>query len=450
MEAARYSMLCALVLVAGLVSAIGLISPADAATFSVIHSFCTVPTGCVDGEVPVGTLVMDQAGNLYGTTLFVGAQGNGVVFELTPVPGENKWKERVLYNFCAVNNCADGTGPVGALIVDTLGNLYGTTSDGGSANNKGTIFELSPIAGTNRWSETVLYSFCSNDSACTDGSHPAAGLTYHGAAAGAAYDGTSTLYGTAATGGRYASGTAFTFRPSKHGGWVERPIYAFCAERREACADGSSPNTRLLVGSTGTLYGTTADGGANEAGTVFKLTSNSGSELWSLTVLHSFCSMPQCADGQYPSSAVVMDNAGNLFGATTSGGNGASCPDVGICGTIYTVSPNGGESVVYNFCSKADCRDGSDPIGDLAANGTSIFGTTFGTRVINSQDLYGDNLFELTGLTLNVLHAFCRGELVCREGRGQQGVIVDGAGNVFGVSPYGGAGRRGNVFEWSP
>ena len=435
-------MLCGFVAIAALALP-NLPSAAAPGTFDLIHNFCTLPVGCRDGVNPAANLVMDHAGNLYGTTVDGGAQQAGTVFKLTPIPGQIRWKEQILYNFCALDDCADGSSPEGALIVDTSGNLYGTTSSGGTANNNGTIFELSPVAGRNLWSEKVLYSFCSNDSACTDGSQPEAGLTYAGAASGAAYDGISTLYGTAAMGGKHGSGAAFTFSRLNRGSWVERPIYEFCSERLEACADGFNPVTRLLVGSAGTLYGTTVFGGANQEGTAFRLKFNSGARLWTETVLHNFCALANCADGKRPSSALVMDGQGNLYGTTFFGGTGVFCSQI-ACGTIYAISPSGDESVVYNFCSKAACGDGSIPQGDLAMNESGgIFGATRGYYASNI-------LFELTGKSLTVLHNFCSNDPNCLGGSIQQGVIMDSSGNLFGIAYQHGRSTYGSVFEWSP
>src|ERR1700733_1170046 len=140
---------------------------ADSGTFRTLQEVCSKPSCHAQG--PVGRLVMDSTGNLYGAlaNAEVGIHQGGAIFELSPETSTTRWKFKILYYFCSLNNCADGHGPNGSLIVDTAGNLYGTTSSGGLNNNSGTVFELTPVAGKS-WTEKVVYSFCSRNSACTD------------------------------------------------------------------------------------------------------------------------------------------------------------------------------------------------------------------------------------------------------------------------------------------
>ncbi len=185
-----------------------------------------------DGSNPVVGLIFDAAGNLYGTTGRGGAYGYGTVFELTP-NGSGGWTETVLYNFCSQTNCTDGAIPSASLILDAAGNLYGTTWAGGTGSatfctapgpNCGTVFELTPSG-----EETVLYNFCSQTN-CTDGANPSASLIF---------DGAGNLYGTTQNGGTYSSGTVFGLTPIGGGNWAETVIHSFCSEAN--CADGMYP-----------------------------------------------------------------------------------------------------------------------------------------------------------------------------------------------------------------
>jgi uncharacterized repeat protein (TIGR03803 family) len=157
-------------------------------TETVLYSFCS-QSSCADGSYPEAGLIMDGAGNLYGTTNSGGTSGTGVVFKLAP-----DGTETVLYNFCSQSNCADGSYPSAGLIMDGAGNLYGTTNGGGTSGTgvvAGVVFKLAPDG-----TEIVLYSFCSQSS-CADGSYPEAGLIM---------DGAGNLYGTTLSGGS-TSGT---------------------------------------------------------------------------------------------------------------------------------------------------------------------------------------------------------------------------------------------------
>ncbi|MEI9932710.1 MAG: choice-of-anchor tandem repeat GloVer-containing protein [Rhizomicrobium sp.] len=180
------------------------LSPVPAAasyTFQSLYSFCS-SLDCSKGQYPHG--ILNLSGKLYGTTSAGGVAGVGVVFEFSP--SEKKSGYRVLYSFCARANCADGANPEGPLIVDEAGNLYGTTDLGGK-RNLGTIFKLTPNGKGNKWALTVLYDFGAQP---RDGSYPLGALAYQGRASGAPYDGVSPLFGLT-EGGGYPSqgGTVF-------------------------------------------------------------------------------------------------------------------------------------------------------------------------------------------------------------------------------------------------
>jgi len=305
------------------------LSPKDKET--VLHTFCT-QNNCADGEYPSGALILDQKGNLYGTTGLGGSlscfgYGCGVVFKITP-----QGKETVLYSFCAQTNCPDGATPIAGLIFDQQGNLYGTTQ-GGGGYGAGVVFKLTP-----KGKETVLYSFCAQGN-CVDGARPTAGLVF---------DKKGNLYGTTVNGGAYQSETCYTiyggdgcgvvFRLTPRG--KETVLYNFCAQVN--CADGANPYAGVIFDQKGNLYGTTFYGGTSYCessgpfgcGVVFKL-SPRGKE----TVLHTFCTQSDCTDGANPDAGLVFGQKGNLYGTTELGGSSSSCDSPFGCGVVFKLTP---------------------------------------------------------------------------------------------------------------
>jgi len=329
---------------------------------TVLYSFCTnfVNGACLDGEDPTAGLAFDTAGNLYGTTTHGGPLNNvgdcGVVFELSPpsLPG-GSWTESVLYDFCSnyVNGqYLDGLLPHSQLTFDGSGNLYGTTSVGGSGHaDGGTVFELSRQGGGGG-TEAVLYNFCSlgQGKSCPDGTQPMAGVTF---------DKAGNLYGTTSAGGNfYSQGAVYKLSPGQTG-WTETVLLTSKQSLAQAplgaVSFGPSGNlysTFSLGGQSGgggvfrsgphggftefsfngnngdgptagalidtkrsALYGTTSQGGANFSGVVFKMTAPEEE-----TVLYSFCSQPNCTDGATPLGSVIVDHSGNLYGTAKLGG----------------------------------------------------------------------------------------------------------------------------------
>jgi uncharacterized repeat protein (TIGR03803 family) len=248
-----------------------------------------------DGAYPEGNLILDNAGNLYGTTYYGGYcdedNCNGTVFELSP--STNGWIEAVLYSF---TDGADGANPGAGLIFDSEGNLYGTTV---GFNNGGSVFELSPVAGG--WVENTLYTF----SVQSDGGGPVCTLVF---------DAAGNLYGTTSYGGVNSNrgGTVFELSPSG-GHWTESTLYSFTGG-----ADGESPSAGLIFDHSNNFYGTTQLGGANNNGTVFEL-SPSGSS-WTESVLYRFTGS---RDGKYPVAGLLLGADGILYGtAENSSENG--------------------------------------------------------------------------------------------------------------------------------
>ena len=237
------------------------------------------------GGTPLGaTLVFDQAGNIYGTTS-AGGSGNGVVYELTTAGVQTP-----IYTFAGT---PDGAMPYSGLIFDTTGNLYGVTEAGG-ASGKGAIYELSPN-GQGGWSEQVIYSFTGGN----DGSTPFGGLVF---------DSAGNLYGTTASGGTGGGGTAFELSPNGNN-WNLSTLYSF------AGSANCGPRAELSFDTAGNLYGTTFCDGSLSDGSVFELTNSGGS--WSYTSLHDFA---DGTDGRFPISNVAFDASGRMYGTTSIGG----------------------------------------------------------------------------------------------------------------------------------
>ncbi|HEX4860037.1 MAG TPA: choice-of-anchor tandem repeat GloVer-containing protein [Rhizomicrobium sp.] len=408
-------------------------SSAYAGTFRVLHVFCAKGGTCADGEA-ANDLVMDRAGNLYGTTNAGGANTWGTVFQLSP-GGGGKWTYRVLHSFCHVFTCTDGGAPAAPPIIDANGNLYGTASASGAHGN-GVVYEMVQNPTTKTWKEKVLYAFCAKTN-CADGSNPQTALTYAGAASGAPYDGTSPLYGTVTTGSANGTfkGAVYELSPGKGGKWSEQVLYSFCAQ--DHCSDGATPTPygALALDTSGNLYGTTQYGGAANEGVAFEL-SPQGS-AWSESVLHDFCAANDCHDGGPPYANMIIAPNGSLIGTTPFGGQN-------LQGTIYTLVPGAVPlySVIYDFCSLALCADGSYPYSHVTLDPS---GNMYGTAEQHGRTDDGI-VFELNG-GLHVLHNFCT-KSGCPDGQFPQGALVrDGSGNLFGTTQEGGTHEHGVIFE---
>jgi uncharacterized repeat protein (TIGR03803 family) len=276
---------------------------------------------------PVGSLLLDKAGNIYGVSLLGGTHGFGTVFELTQ-NSSGQWSSQTIYNFSG----SDGAKPQAGLTIDAAGNLYGTTELGGSGachdqtGGCGTVFELSYIAGTG-WTETVLHSFLGAPG--NDGSEPVATLTL---------DGSGNLYGTTSTGGirnptcnllLAGCGTVFELSPVA-GGWNETILYEF----QGGSGDGANPYGPVVFDQSGNIYGTAADNGPYVFGSLFKLSPAAGGG-WTETVIHDF---GNGSDGKYPSGSLVLDAAGNLYGTTSGGGASGGVSNNGQ-GIIFEITP---------------------------------------------------------------------------------------------------------------
>ncbi len=209
------------------------------------------------GVFPDNRVVLDQAGNLYGTTHEGGEAGFGNVYELTP--SGSGWVESVLYNF---QGGSDGGAPYGGVVLDQAGNVYGTTTFYGGPGNLGTVFELAPPG---QWNFTLLHGF---------GCSPCGGGPYDSLTLDAA----GNLYGTTYGDGAYTSGSVFKLTPSG-GGWIYTSLHDFCGGG-PPCTDGAYPYGGVVLDSSGNLYGTASGGGTGSGcvgggyacGVVWKIT----------------------------------------------------------------------------------------------------------------------------------------------------------------------------------
>jgi uncharacterized repeat protein (TIGR03803 family) len=250
-----------------------------------------------DGSHPGAHLAFDQAGNLYGALYEGGFQGNGAVFQLVP-QSNGTWKESLIYTFTGTNG--DGQNPLGGVVIDSKGNVYGTTVSGGSSRY-GIVYELSLNGGA--WKESILYNFTGR----AEGGFPRAPLSI---------DASGNLYGTTGAGG-IDDQFGVVFELTQSGGkWAESVLYSFAGSN-----DGSAPSD-VVFDAKGNLYGTTQGGGSGcnipGCGIVYQLAPQ-GSGPWKETILHNFES---AGDGSQSTAGVLVDNAGQrLFGTTEFGGS---------------------------------------------------------------------------------------------------------------------------------
>ena len=322
-----------------------------------LYAFCPLQTACPDGQLPMGRLLLDAAGNLYGTTQAGGAHNIGTVFKLTPTP-TGQWNETVLHSFGV--SIADGKYPEAGLISDAKGNLYGTTVETGS-DSQGLVFELTPHA-NGKWTEKILHTFRYTG----DGFDPQGELLF---------DRSGNLYGTTLHGGSHAGscgvgcGTIYELSPQPNGSWKETLLHAFQLDG----VDGDAPYAGLTW-SGNTLYGTTANGGkpcTDETyygcGTVYSLTPQADG-TWKEAVIYNFSG----PDGELPLGSVVGDQAGNLFGTTSNGA-------ISHNGTVFKLSPESGGQWTFATLQEFQGRDGSGPVGSLVLDlSDNLFGTTQG------------------------------------------------------------------------
>jgi len=390
---------------------------AHARKFETLYAFA----GGSDGAYPSARVLRDRDGNLFGTTAEGGDcarnGGCGTAFELSA-----DGTESVLHSFSS----RKGIGLSG-LIRDRKGNLYGTaaaggTGDGCGSRGCGVVFEVTP-----RGKEKILYTFQGGN----DGAAPSSGLLA---------DAAGDFYGTTTIGGgnycklngqkvKGGCGTVFKLAPDG----METVLHPF--QGRE---DGQQPNGDLILDEVGNLYGTSMYGGGGSCfsgagcGTVFKIAPD-GTE----TVIHAFTG----TDGVLPSSGVILDAAGNLYGTTEEGGGSCNC------GVIFRIAPDGAETVLYDFCSQANCTDGADPTSGLILD---YAGNLYGTTFEGGDSLQGCNCGVVYRLaadgTETILHAFDSTDGALPVA----GLIMDKKGTLYGTTSAGGSNQRGTVFSIAP
>ncbi len=425
-------------------------------TQTVLYSF----QGGIDGSAPVAGLVFDSAGNLYGTTSgdtqiyefgsgCALADSCGTVFKLSP-NSNGTWTETVLHDFGAMG---DGGFPLGRVVFDKSGNLYGTTEYGGTGQY-GIVFELSPAEG-GAWTENILYNFTDE----TDGGLPVAGV---------ALDAAGNVYGTTSAGGDincdndqgyqpYGCGTVFELTPNSNGSWTESVLQSFNWD------NGALPLGNIILDAQGNIYGTTQFGpGLNcsaGCGTVFKLAASNGS--WTYSIVYTFAGG---SDGQDPASGLVEDSNGNFYGTTAAGGSTSGC-SYG-CGTVFELTPTRGlawtEKVLHSFGGSASFPNGSDGNNPLAGVILDSAGNLYGTASLGGSpaavtecigvDRCAGTVFKLTRsssgkFTTSLLYSFtASGDGLNPNG----GLVADSAGNLYGAAQYGGGYGYGSLYKLTP
>jgi uncharacterized repeat protein (TIGR03803 family) len=340
-------------------------------TYSVIHSFVGFAS---DGGNPFGAPIVDTAGNVYGTTTDGGKAGCGVVYRLSPT-ATGKYQETILHSF---NRFAkpndDGCNPESYLVSDAAGNLYGTTNKGGSGGENGTfcsngcgsVFKLAPN-GDGTYTENVIHSF-PGTKGNTDGQNPVGGLVF---------DSAGNLWGSTQAGGN-GNGTVFELTPNSDGTYTESTLFMFTG-----ASTGFDPNTDLVIDKAGNLYGTAVNGGLGH-GVVFKVTPQPGGGVKE-SIIHAFvlCNTTVCPDGIFPFNGLTIDGNGTLYGTVDLGGGASNQCSTGTpalgCGIVYKLTPNAQgkftETILYRFQGFADGATPEDDRLVIDASG-SIFGTT--------------------------------------------------------------------------
>jgi len=367
----------------------------QAQTYTLLYTFCSQP-GCTDGATPNPNLVLDKTGSLYGTTQLGGDNSftEGVAFKIGP-----SGSETVLFNF---DTLGTGVVPLGGLILDDKGNLYGTASAGGITKNGkkpncadagcGLVFQLSS-SGT----ETILFDFVnSKKEGIFDGKLPYGPLLR---------DASGNIFGLVQGFGQATNGGVFELKTDG-----TESVHWFGGRKQP-----KFPNSGLEMDAQGNIYGTTNEGGGYQGGTVFELTPG-GEE----TTLYSFGNRKALQFGKYPTGGVVRDASGNLYGTTAY---------IGSNGTIFELTSSGTPQLLYTFQGQPD---GSRPMGNLIRDAQgNLYGTTLSGGMYNHG-----TVFKLTPAGLEtILYSFTGG---ADGGDPLDGLVLDGQGNLYGTTLRGG------------
>jgi uncharacterized repeat protein (TIGR03803 family) len=379
----------------------------------VLHHF-----GYGDGSYPDTDLVADGTGALFGMTVQGGSYNSGTVFRISP--SQTGWAMEVLYQF---TSGADGGQPYGGVTLDAAGNIYGTAVVGGSwtgcpEDGCGVVWRLK--LGPFGWEQDVIHAFEG-----TDGYGPGGPLSF---------DAQGNLYGMTPGGGAFSLGTIFKLEPTAAGPWRHSIVHDFTGGED----GGGGSKARLLIDTDGSLYGVATTGGANGAGTAFRVVEDAGG-TWTLTTLHAFGGMP---DGVFPYGGLVKDAQGHLYGTTYYGG-------VHDDGTVYRLSNSGGawvETVLHDF---SDGKDGAYPISALSF---AADGSLYGTTSLGGSNGGNGTIFRLKSNAsgqwrTSVVFAFSGpdGELP------YSGLAIEPlTGDFFGTAVHGGDNDDGTLFRYKP
>lgn len=396
--------------VLALVVALQLVSAASASTTQVIYSFSGN-----DGEYADTELVIDPAGNLYGTTVQGGRHASGTVFQLSR--SGDSWVHSVLYSF---TGGLDGGEPYKGVTLDADGNLYGTAVTGGTGSCEGgcgVTFKLTNSGG--HWTQNVIHSFTGGD----DGSGPGSPVVL-------GKDG--NVYGTTPTGGADGFGTVYQLH-NANGQWTFRVIHTFTGG-----ADGSTGSAgRVAFDAAGNLYGVATAGGVYQAGVVYKLTPKQSGE-WTQRTLYAFNDEP---DSGFPYGGLVVDKNHNLYGTTYYAG----AHDVG---TVYRLSLRNGTWVETGLYSFRGGSDGNGPISTLAFDKA---GNLYGTASEGGAACNCGTIFKLNTAGGKASYSTAHRFTGLPDGAfPYDGMVMDSAGNLYGATTHGGANDGGAIYKLTP
>jgi hypothetical protein len=392
--------------------------------FRVLHNFAAYGSS-TDGVIPYGPLILDSKGNLYGVTIDGGAgqcsdYGCGIVFELSLENGG--WRERILHSFAGGN---DGSAPSGSLVLDAKSNLYATLLGNSSVNVSG-VFELTPAS--RGWTNTSLYNGYSGPGLISDAQ--------------------GKLYGSIGPGDYSGAGAIGELSPGS-AGWDYTQLYSFCPQQN-GCPDGFLLNVPPTWDAKGNLWGVTTEGGISTSpcftekgcGVIFEMT-RTGSGAWAYHVMHHFAA--SIYDGQWPYGSLVRDSAGNFYGSTWLGGFYNH-------GTVFKFSRSNGkwkETILYDFPT---CTEGCMVEGTLALDSA---GNLYGTAAGGTNSCAGFScgvVFKLAPQANGRYKYSVLADFSESTGGVQPfyGVILGGKGNLFGVTSSFGKYGGGTAFEITP
>jgi uncharacterized repeat protein (TIGR03803 family) len=372
------------------------------------------------GIEPYGRLILDSSGDLYGTTSTGGTPTATNPYPAGTVfeltPATGKKSWAETVHY-TFEGGADGSQPSGALLADSKGDLFGTTFLGGT-DGDGTVFELKKGKGK-KWKKTILHSFVG-----TDGDQPFAGLVA---------DSAGDLFGVTTEGGQNNQGVVFELKAKTY---AETVLYSFVGP------EGSAPTGGLVIDGSGNLFGTASTSSVSPyAGSVFELSPPpAGQSFWTFTQLHAFTGG---ADGGDPQGAMVEDGSGNLYGATF-GGTGYGD------GTLFELSPSAGSytyQVIFTFNGAA----GSNPFGDLALDSS---GNLWGS-LLESNDVNSSGGLFVVSPPVGGSGSWTQSASYLFNGSSggyspYAGLALDGKGNGYGVNFSGGTSSVGTAFKFVP